>query len=74
MPRARKLFEDVSTYGRGGRLSNNTAGHYKRGVAIAVQVIFGNSGGAIASNVYRVQDAPRYVLGRESLSSSFLLR
>ena len=48
-----------------GRISNNVAGQYKRGVAIAIQVIFGNSGGAIASNVYRVRDAPRYLLGRE---------
>ena len=47
------------------RISNNVAGQYKRGVAIAIQVIFGNSGGAIASNVYRVRDAPRYLLGRE---------
>ncbi|KAI0708286.1 MFS general substrate transporter [Earliella scabrosa] len=44
-------------------ISNNVSGQYKRAVAIAIQVIFGNSGGAIASNVYRVQDAPRYVLG-----------
>ncbi|RPD60526.1 MFS general substrate transporter [Lentinus tigrinus ALCF2SS1-6] len=44
-------------------ISNNVAGQYKRGVAIAIQVIFGNSGGAIASNVYRVTDAPRYLLG-----------
>ena len=47
------------------RISNNVAGQYKRGVAIAIQVIFGNSGGAIASNVYRVRDAPRYLLGRK---------
>ncbi|KAI0752396.1 MFS general substrate transporter [Daedaleopsis nitida] len=44
-------------------ISTNVAGQYKRAVAIPIQVIFGNSGGAIASNVYRVQDAPRYVLG-----------
>ena len=50
------------------------AGHYKRGVAIAVQVIFGNSGGAIASNIYRGQDAPRYVLGRKWPCSYYVCR
>ncbi|RDX52242.1 hypothetical protein OH76DRAFT_1400587 [Lentinus brumalis] len=44
-------------------ISNNVAGQYKRAVAIAIQVIFGNSGGAIASNAYRIMDAPRYLLG-----------
>ncbi|KAI0692599.1 MFS general substrate transporter [Cerioporus squamosus] len=44
-------------------ISNNVAGQYKRAVAIAIQVIFGNSGGAIASNVYRNMDAPQYLLG-----------
>ncbi|TBU37694.1 MFS general substrate transporter [Dichomitus squalens] len=44
-------------------LTNNLAGHYKRAVGIAIQVIFGTSGGAIASNIFRSQDAPRYILG-----------
>ncbi|TBU25780.1 MFS general substrate transporter [Dichomitus squalens] len=44
-------------------LGNNLAGHYKRGVGMALQIGIGNFGGAIASNIYRTQDAPRYVLG-----------
>ncbi|KAI0356822.1 MFS general substrate transporter [Trametes cingulata] len=44
-------------------LGNNVVGHYKRGVALGVQLMFGNVGGAIASNIYRIQDAPRYVRG-----------
>ena len=31
---------------------------------MALQIGIGNFGGAIASNIYRTQDAPRYVLGR----------
>ena len=50
-----------------GRLGNNLAGHYKRGVGMALQIGIGNFGGAIASNIYRTQDAPRYVLGRAYL-------
>ncbi|KAI0634507.1 MFS general substrate transporter [Trametes polyzona] len=44
-------------------LGNNCVGHYKRGMGIGMQVMFGNIGGVIASNVYRVQDAPRYFRG-----------
>ena len=51
---------------RCGRLGNNLAGHYKRGVGMAFQIGIGNFGGAIASNIYRTQDAPRYILGRTS--------
>ena len=29
---------------------------------MALQIGIGNFGGAIASNIYRTQDAPRYVL------------
>ncbi len=47
------------------RLGNNLAGHYKRGVGMALHIGIGNFGGAIASNIYRTQDAPRYILGRE---------
>ena len=31
---------------------------------MALQIGIGNFGGAIASNIYRTQDAPRYLLGR----------
>ncbi|OCH85119.1 MFS general substrate transporter [Obba rivulosa] len=43
--------------------ANNLSGHYKRGVGIAINICMGNFGGAIASNIYRSQDAPRYILG-----------
>ncbi|TFK86321.1 MFS general substrate transporter [Polyporus arcularius HHB13444] len=44
-------------------LPNNLAGHYKRGVGIAMQLSFSSFGGIISSNIYRTQDAPRYILG-----------
>ncbi|KAI8996642.1 MFS general substrate transporter [Trametes punicea] len=44
-------------------LGNNLAGHYKRGVGMALHIGIGNFAGAIASNIYRSQDAPHYVLG-----------
>ncbi|VDB96701.1 unnamed protein product [Peniophora sp. CBMAI 1063] len=44
-------------------LGNNLSGQYKRGVGMAVHIGVGNLSGAIASNVYRTQDAPRYILG-----------
>ncbi|EMD35571.1 hypothetical protein CERSUDRAFT_157398 [Gelatoporia subvermispora B] len=43
---------------------NNMAGQYKRGVGMAITIGFANCGGAIASNIYRTQDAPHYRLGR----------
>lgn len=50
------------------RLGNNLAGQYKRGVGMALHIGIGNFAGAIASNIYRTQDAPRYILGRMSQS------
>ncbi|KAI9449179.1 MFS general substrate transporter [Lactarius psammicola] len=44
-------------------LGNNLAGQYKRGVGMALQIGIGNFAGAISSNVFRAQDAPRYILG-----------
>ncbi|KAH9029003.1 MFS general substrate transporter [Lactarius pseudohatsudake] len=44
-------------------LGNNLAGQYKRGVGMALHIGLGNLSGAIASNVFRTQDAPRYILG-----------
>ena len=35
---------------------------------MALHIGIGNFGGAIASNIYRSQDAPRYILGRTSQS------
>jgi MFS family permease len=43
-------------------LANNVAGESKRSVAMAIHIGFGNMGGAIASNLYRTQDAPKYLL------------
>lgn len=51
------------------RVPNNTSGHYKRAVAISIDVIFGNIGGIISSNIFRAQDAPHYKLGRKFRSS-----
>lgn len=42
---------------------NNLAGQYKRAVGMAAQIGMGNIGGAMASNFYRTQDAPRFLLG-----------
>ncbi|KDQ21835.1 hypothetical protein BOTBODRAFT_99811 [Botryobasidium botryosum FD-172 SS1] len=44
-------------------LGNNLAPQYKRAVGMALHIGIGNFSGAIASNIYRKQDAPRYVLG-----------
>jgi len=44
-------------------LSNNLSPQYKRGVGMALHIGIGNFGGAIASNIYRTQDKPRFILG-----------
>ncbi|UZP45198.1 hypothetical protein NXS19_013010 [Fusarium pseudograminearum] len=44
-------------------LSNNMSGHYKVGVASAMQVGIGNVGGIIASNMFVTSQAPTYPLG-----------
>lgn len=43
--------------------SNNLAGSYKRAVGMAFQIGIGNFAGAFASNFYRTEDLPRFVLG-----------
>ncbi|KAF8911838.1 MFS general substrate transporter [Mucidula mucida] len=43
-------------------LGNNLCGQYKRGVGMAFQIGVGNFSGAIASNIYRSQDSPRFML------------
>ncbi|KAL4071697.1 major facilitator superfamily domain-containing protein [Scleroderma yunnanense] len=43
--------------------ANNLEGKYKRAVGMALVITMGNFGGAIASNIFRTQDAPRYLLG-----------
>ncbi|KAF9225037.1 MFS general substrate transporter [Gyrodon lividus] len=44
-------------------LGNNLGGKYKRAVGMALQIAVGNLGGAIACNIFRTQDEPRYILG-----------
>ncbi|KAJ7091872.1 MFS general substrate transporter [Mycena belliarum] len=44
-------------------LGNNVSGQYKRGIAMALHIGIGNFGGAIASNIYRTQDKPRFLIG-----------
>ncbi|KAI4627897.1 hypothetical protein J4E80_002032 [Alternaria sp. BMP 0032] len=44
-------------------LSNNLAGSTKRATGQAIQIAVGNLAGAMASNFYRAEDAPRYLLG-----------
>ncbi|KAF9461840.1 MFS general substrate transporter [Collybia nuda] len=44
-------------------LGNNLAGQYKRGIGMAIQIGVGNFSGAIACNIYRAQDSPRFIIG-----------
>lgn len=44
-------------------IANLMSGHYKRSVASAVQVGFGNIGGIVASNVFLTREAPKYRTG-----------
>ena len=46
------------------RLGNNLAGQYKRGTGMAIHIGIGNFSGAIAANIYRSRDSPRFLLGR----------
>lgn len=48
------------------RFSGEVLGQYKRAAALALYVGPGNVAGIIASNVYRTEDSPRYILGRKS--------
>ena len=47
------------------RLGGNLSGQYKRGIGMAIHIGIGNFSGAIASNIYRTQDKPRFALGRK---------
>ena len=44
-------------------ISSNLAGSYKRAAGMAIQIGVGNLGGAMASNFYRANDSPKYILG-----------
>ncbi|KAJ7495975.1 MFS general substrate transporter [Mycena galericulata] len=52
------------------RLGNNLSGQYKRGIGMALQIGTGHFGGAFASNMYRTQDKPRFLVGRIGLIST----
>ena len=63
------VYFSLSGYSSRGvlnRLGNNLAGQYKRAVGMAIHIGIGNFGGAIAANMYREQDSPRYILGRKT--------
>ncbi|KAJ5132824.1 hypothetical protein N7448_006982 [Penicillium atrosanguineum] len=53
-------------------LSVNLAGDYKRAAGMAIYIGLGNLAGAMASNFYRTQDAPQYILGH-SLELGFVI-
>ncbi|KAL1967856.1 hypothetical protein VTN77DRAFT_2545 [Rasamsonia byssochlamydoides] len=44
-------------------ISNNLAGGYKRAAGMAIHIGVGNLAGAMASNFYREQDSPKFILG-----------
>jgi MFS family permease len=44
-------------------ISCNISPHTKRATALALMLSVGNSGGAIGGQIYRSQDAPRFILG-----------
>jgi MFS family permease len=44
-------------------LANLVSGHYKRSVAAAMQIGFGNIGGIVASNIFLGREAPVYRTG-----------
>lgn len=44
-------------------MSNLVSGHYKRSIASAAQVGFGNLGGIVASNIFFKTEAPKYPTG-----------
>jgi hypothetical protein len=45
------------------RIANNLAGSWKRAIGMAIQISIGNLGGAIGSNIYLANQAPKYPLG-----------
>jgi hypothetical protein len=44
-------------------VSNNMQPDYKRSVAISMLISLANASGMAASQIYPIQDAPRYVMG-----------
>ncbi|KAH6915672.1 MFS nicotinic acid transporter Tna1 [Coprinopsis sp. MPI-PUGE-AT-0042] len=43
--------------------ANNISGHYKRGLAMALNLSIGNLGGIAATMIFRQRDSPRFLLG-----------
>lgn len=43
--------------------ANNISGHYKRGLAMALNLSVGNLGGIAATMIFRQRDSPRFLLG-----------
>jgi hypothetical protein len=43
--------------------ANNVEGVYKRGITIGFVVGFGNLNGVVSSNIYRSENAPRFLPG-----------
>ncbi|OAA59041.1 Major facilitator superfamily domain, general substrate transporter [Niveomyces insectorum RCEF 264] len=54
-------------------ISNNVAGSYKRSVALAIHVGWGNLAGVVSSNIYRAQDSPKFILGHVVAIGGLLL-
>ncbi|KAH9938279.1 MFS general substrate transporter [Fomitopsis serialis] len=52
-------------------LPNNTAGHYKKATAVALQLAVANTGGFVATFVYTNSQAPKYIRGH-TITVSFL--
>ncbi|KAH7109162.1 major facilitator superfamily domain-containing protein [Dactylonectria estremocensis] len=52
---------------------NNIGGSVKRGVGLAMQIGFGNLGGAIAGFIYRQEDAPHYRSGHGTLIATLCM-
>ncbi|KAG2198266.1 hypothetical protein INT47_004350 [Mucor saturninus] len=46
--------------------TSNIGGHTKRGAAVAFIISIGNIGGIIGGQMYRAEDAPKYVIGNSA--------
>ncbi|RAK80017.1 MFS general substrate transporter [Aspergillus fijiensis CBS 313.89] len=44
-------------------VSNNVEGVYKRGITLGLMIGWGNLNGIVSSNIYRIEDAPRFYPG-----------
>ncbi|CAG8442373.1 12895_t:CDS:10 [Funneliformis mosseae] len=53
-------------------ITNNIAGHAKRSISTAMIMMCANVGGAVASQIYRQKDFPKYHYGH-SISMAFLI-